>query len=140
LERIAMGEEWTVQSCSSEFPVHKAENVVVEELYRIWQTNEPSEEAWLILHTDPPKAIERLEIVNAGTSLLELYGLPEDAPEGDDNTLENYELLLSTQQVMTLKDLTNKSNHNRSFTYTIPQKLSPVSAQKRFFLGLLFLG
>lgn len=127
-----MGEEWTVQSCSSESPVHKAENVVVEELYRIWQTNEPSEEAWLILHTDPPKAIERLEIVNAGTSLLELYGLPEDAPEGDDNTLENYELLLSTQQVMTLKDLTNKSNRNRSFTYTIPQKLSPVSAQKRW--------
>lgn len=127
-----MGREWTVQSCSSESPVHKAENVVVEELYRIWQTNEPSEEAWLILHTDPPKAIERIEIVNAGTSLLELYGLPEDAPDDNENTLENYELLLSTQQVMTLKDLTNKSNRNRSFTYTIPQKLSPMSAQKRW--------
>lgn len=127
-----MGGDWTVQSCSSESPVHKAENVTVGELYRIWQTNEPSEEAWLVLHTDTPKAIESLEIVNAGTSLLELYGLPEDAPEGDDNALENYELLLSTQQVMTLKDLTNKSNRNRSFTYTIPQKLSPVSAQKRW--------
>ncbi|XP_059076914.1 uncharacterized protein LOC131069288 [Cryptomeria japonica] len=119
-----MGGEWKVQSCSSESPVHKADNVVREELYRIWQTEEPSEEAWLVLETDPPKPIERVEIVNAGASLIELYGLPEDRSEE--------ELLLSTQQVMTLKDLTNKTNRTRSFTYTIPQKLSPIAAEKRW--------
>ncbi|GLJ58598.1 hypothetical protein SUGI_1463090 [Cryptomeria japonica] len=118
-----MGGEWKVQSCSSESPVHKVDNVVREELHRIWQTEEPSEEACLVLETDPPKAIERVEIVNAGASLIELYGLLEDGSEE--------ELLLSTQQVMTLKDLTNKTNRTRSFTYTIPQKLSPIAAEKR---------
>ncbi|KAH9304540.1 hypothetical protein KI387_008944 [Taxus chinensis] len=119
-----MGGEWKVNSCSSESHVHKADNVLLQELYRIWQTEEPSEEAWLVLQTDHPKAFERLEIVNAGASLMELYGSPEDGCEE--------ELLLSTQQVMTLKDLTNKAYRNRSFTYAIPQKLSPIAAQKRW--------
>eukprot|EP01018_Ginkgo_biloba_P016959 Gb_38900 [translate_table: standard] len=122
--------EWRVHSCSSESPVHKAENVLLDELYRIWQTNEPSDEAWLILEANPPKAFDALEIVNGGTSLLEVYGLSEDTQE--DDSVENYELLLSTQQVMTLKDLTNRSNRNRSSSYSIPQKLSPVAAQKRW--------
>jgi DNA-repair protein XRCC1 len=120
---------WSVTNRSSEAEVHPASNVLNPDHFRLWQTLRPCEEAWLELEPRPPAAFSRVEIVNAGSSLVEIQGL-RDGSNGDDN----YELLLSPQQVMTVKDLTSKANRNRALTFDIDanRKLSPVAAQQRW--------
>lgn len=56
----------------------------------------PTDDAWLILQPRPPTAFHKVEMVNAGSALVEIHGLWEDA-EGEE--IEDYELLLSAQQV-----------------------------------------
>lgn len=118
---------WRVADGSSEAEVHPATNVLRPDRFRVWQTGLPCEEAWLVLEPRPPSAFCAVEVVNAGSALVELFGL-RDGGEGDD-----YELLLSPQQVMTVKDLMSKANRNRALVYDIDvnHKLSPVAAQQR---------
>lgn len=122
--------DWRVHSCSSEAEVHEASNALKDELYRVWQTAEPAEEAWLVLEAHPPAAFCEMQIVNAGSALVELFGLRDEeaCPDEDDG----YQMLLSTQQLMSAKDLLNKSNRNRSFTYSTSDKLSQLAAQHRW--------
>lgn len=87
---------WSVTNGSSEAEVHPASNVLNPDHFRLWQTLRPCEEAWLELEPRPPAAFSRVEIVNAGSSLVEIQGLRD----GDDS--DNYELLLSPQQVHSL--------------------------------------
>lgn len=82
---------WRVTDGSSEAEVHPATNVLNPDRFRLWQTQQPCEEAWLVLEPRPPTAFSRVAIVNAGSSLVEIHGLRDD--NGD------YELLLSPQQV-----------------------------------------
>jgi hypothetical protein len=84
---------WRVANGSSEAEVHPATNVLRPDRFRVWQTGLPCEEAWLVLEPRPPSAFCAVEVVNAGSALVELFGL-RDGGEGDD-----YELLLSPQQV-----------------------------------------
>ncbi|MCO5610935.1 hypothetical protein L7F22_065181 [Adiantum nelumboides] len=119
--------EWRVRSCSSEAEVHAASNALKGELYRMWQTAQPAEEASLVLEACPPSAFAELEIVNAGSALVEVFGLPDDSIENDDG----YIMLLSAQQLMSTKDVFNKANRNRSFTYTCSDKLSKLASQHR---------
>ncbi|KAI5074615.1 hypothetical protein GOP47_0010576 [Adiantum capillus-veneris] len=122
--------EWHVRSCSSEAEVHAASNALKSELYRMWQTAQPTEEACLVLEARPPSAFAGLEIVNAGSALVELYGLPDN--HGDNNDDDGYVMLLSAQQLMSTKDVINKENRNRSFTYTCSDKLSKLALQQRW--------
>ncbi|KAG0565379.1 hypothetical protein KC19_8G185600 [Ceratodon purpureus] len=120
---------WRVTDGSSEADVHAATNVLKPERYRVWQTGQPCEEAWLVVEPTPPTSFRAVEIVNAGSSLVEIHGLRDGAGGGGD-----YELLLSPQQVMTVKDLVSKVNRNRALVYDIDvnHKLSPVAAQQRW--------
>ena len=154
-----MQSEWRLHSCSSETDVHVALNVLKEELYKIWQTSDPTEEeeaaaaaaagggaegeAWIIVEPHPPSAFSHIEIVNAGSALVEVYGLREPGGETnggdrphDDNEMD-FEMLLSAQQLMSVKDVVNKSNRNRLFVFSTSDKLSPLAAQHRF--GFYFL-
>jgi hypothetical protein len=88
--------EWVVKDGSSEDEVHPATNVLNPDRYRLWQTESPTDDAWLVLQPRPPTAFHKVEMVNAGSALVEIYGLREDA-EGEE--IEDYELLLSAQQV-----------------------------------------
>ncbi|KAH7302793.1 hypothetical protein KP509_23G087000 [Ceratopteris richardii] len=122
--------KWEVCLCSSEAEVHDSSNVLKSELYRVWQTAQPTEEAWIILEAHPPSAFSELEIVNAGSALIEVFGLPDDCPpQNDDN---GYMMLLSSQQLMSTKDVINKANRNRLFTYTCSDKLSRLAMQHRW--------
>eukprot|EP00249_Psilotum_nudum_P029316 c39934_g1_i1 orf=3-374(-) len=119
-ESVELDCNWVVHSCSSESRVHVADNVLREELYLIWQTEKPTEEAWLILEASRPVAVKKIEIVNAGSSLVEVFGLREDREGEDEN---EYDMLLPAQQIMTVRDLVNKSNRNRAFVYDTTNKL-----------------
>ncbi|KAG0611189.1 hypothetical protein M758_7G122400 [Ceratodon purpureus] len=124
--------EWVVGSVSSESEVHSAVNVLGRDLDKPWLTERPTDDAWLVLEPRPPTAFNRVEVVNAGSAVLEIHGLREDV-EGDDVD-GDYELLLSAQQVMSVKDLIRKSNRNQAFTYDIEgtHKLASVAAQQRW--------
>lgn len=82
---------WRVTDGSSEAEVHPATNVLHPDLFRFWQTHQPCEEAWLVVEPRSPTAFSRVEVVNAGSSLVEIHGWRQNG--GD------YELLLSPQQV-----------------------------------------
>ena len=86
---------WRVTDGSCEAEVHPATNVLKRELFRVWQTRLPCDHAWLVLEPRPPAAFCAVEIVNAGSALVELYGLRDGAARDAD-----YELLLSPQQVI----------------------------------------
>lgn len=88
--------KWVVTNGSSEDEVHPATNVLKQDLYRLWQTATPTDDAWLILEPRQPTAFNKVEIVNAGSALVEIHGLREET-DGDSD--EDYELLLSAQQV-----------------------------------------
>eukprot|EP00250_Pteridium_aquilinum_P034648 c7879_g1_i1 orf=125-2368(-) len=129
-----MGEElqceWRVHSCSSEAEVHEASNALKGELYRVWQTAQPADEAWLVLEARPPSAFSEMEIVNGGAALVEVFGMPDDSLQEGDG--DEYIMLLSAQQLMSTKDVINKANRNRSFTYSCSNKLSQLAAQHRW--------
>lgn len=84
---------WRVTDGSSEAEVHPATNVLRPDRFRVWQTHHPCDEAWVVVEPRPATAFSRVEIVNAGSSLVEIYGWRDDAAGGE------YELLLSPQQV-----------------------------------------
>lgn len=90
--------QWIVESASSEGDLHLAVNVLGRDLDKPWLTQRPTDDAWLVLEPQPPAAFNRVEIVNAGSALVEIHGLCEDA-KGDADS--DYELLLSAQQVIT---------------------------------------
>ena len=102
-------------------------------------------EAWIILEPHPPSAFSLIEIVNAGSALVEVYGIREPEQEinsggrpRDDNDMD-FEMLLSAQQLMSIKDVVNKANRNRLFVFSTSDKLSSLAAQHRFgFFILLF--
>ena len=85
-----------------------------------------------------PSAFSHIEIVNAGSALVEVYGIREPEQEinsgdrpRDDNDMD-FEMLLSAQQLMSVKDVVNKANRNRLFVFSTSDKLSPLAAQHRF--------
>ena len=84
---------WCVVDGSSEADAHPATNALRPERFRLWQTGEPCEEAWLVVEPSPACAFREVHIVNAGSALVEIQGLREEE-QG-----EEYELLLSPQQV-----------------------------------------
>jgi hypothetical protein len=90
--------QWIVASASSESEVHPAVDVLGSDLDKPWLTQRPTDDAWLVLEPRPPTAFSRVEIVNAGSALVEIHGLRDEA-EGDADG--DYELLLSAQQVIT---------------------------------------
>ncbi|KAJ7214683.1 hypothetical protein O6H91_Y473900 [Diphasiastrum complanatum] len=118
--------QWKVRAASSEASAQSAHNILKQELYRIWQTREATDEAWLLLEPEFPVAFKSVEIVNAGTSLLEIYGLRAEGAR------DEFELLLPAQQLMSVKDLMSKSNRNRSFTYSVPHKLAAIGAEYKW--------
>lgn len=89
--------QWIVESASSQSELHPGSNVLERDSDKPWLTQKPTDDAWLVLAPQPPTAFNRVEIVNAGSGLLEIHGLREDA-EGDGD--DDYELLLSAQQVI----------------------------------------
>lgn len=89
--------EWIVEGGSSQSELHPLSNVLERDFDKPWLTQKPTDDAWLVLDPRPPTAFNRVEVVNAGSALLEIHGLREDA-QGDADT--DYELLLSAQQVI----------------------------------------
>ena len=89
--------QWIVVSASSEGDLHPAANVLERGVDMPWLTQTPTDDAWLVLEPRPPTAFTRVEIVNAGSALVEIHGLRDDA-DGDADG--DYELLLSAQQVI----------------------------------------
>jgi len=90
--------QWFVESTSSQSELHPGSNVLERAVDKPWLTQRPTDDAWLCLEPRPPTAFNRVEVVNAGSALLEIHGLREDVA-GDAES--DYELLLSAQQVIT---------------------------------------
>ena len=73
-----------------------------------------------------------------GMNCLDFQELLELSDQRDDNDMD-FEMLLSAQQLMSIKDVVNKANRNRLFVFSTSDKLSSLAAQHRFgFFILLF--
>lgn len=90
--------QWVVESVSSESELYPAVSVLDGDLGKPWLTQRPTNDAWVVLESRPPTAFDRVEVVNAGSALVEIHGLRE---EGEADADGGYELLLSAQQVIT---------------------------------------
>ena len=108
-------------------------------LRRTWQTADATGEAWLELQPSPPTAFNKLELVNAGSALVEVQGWKVEAGRAvaDRNGVMEYnsedgEILLPNQQVMSQKDIAMHANRNREYVYEVGKKLTPLALRHRY--------
>ncbi|EGC34490.1 hypothetical protein DICPUDRAFT_79761 [Dictyostelium purpureum] len=114
----------SVSSCSSESEHYKSINVLVEDTYRVWQTKDKTDKAYIELQFPSPTQIKQIEITNGGSAFIEiLVGLVTWEPT-------EFQVLVPLTNFMTFSESTNKVNRNKTKVFdckqfsqqTIPRK------------------
>ncbi|EGG23804.1 BRCT domain-containing protein [Cavenderia fasciculata] len=116
--------EASIVTCSSESDINKATNVLVEDTYRTWQTNEKVGEASIVIQFAQPTVIKAIDIGNAGSAFIEVlvgYSNWEDT---------EYQLLVPMTSFMTGSESKDNTNRNKTKRFEGNQLASQTSHRK----------
>eukprot|EP00026_Physarum_polycephalum_P005182 Phypoly_transcript_05212.p1 GENE.Phypoly_transcript_05212~~Phypoly_transcript_05212.p1 ORF type:complete len:633 (+),score=107.00 Phypoly_transcript_05212:71-1969(+) len=114
--------EFKVISVSSEDAEQKASNIAVQDLYATWQTEPGEEKASILLELPAETTLHTIEIVNAGSTNVEIYVTNSENQQDE-------EILLPTAIMMTLGEVNSNTNTNR-LRFFGPDKLTKGISDK----------
>ncbi|GAM17119.1 hypothetical protein SAMD00019534_002940 [Acytostelium subglobosum LB1] len=100
----------TVTYCSSESEVHKANNTLLGDTFRVWQSADATTQATIEYQFDRPHYIRAIDVTNAGSAFIEiLVGQATWEPK-------EFQVMVQMTTFMTQsdsKDMTNKARIKR---------------------------
>ncbi|EFA84971.1 BRCT domain-containing protein [Heterostelium album PN500] len=115
----------SVTYCSSEGEVHKANNTLLGDTYRVWQTAELTDLAVIEYQFSEPRYIKAIDITNAGCSFIEVlvgYSTWET---------NEYQVMVQLTTFMAASDSKDNTNRSRSMRFE-GSKITSMTANRRW--------
>eukprot|EP01133_Synstelium_polycarpum_P008977 gene8977-10528_t len=115
--------EASVTHCSSESEVHKSSNALLDDTYRVWSTDQPTDLAVIEFQFPEPTIIKAIDVMNAGSAFIEILVGHSSWEETE------FQVLVPLTNFLSMSDSKNKVNRTRVKRF---DKLSSQTSHRKW--------